>query len=111
MKPELKTKQDQEALWEAIKKGKITTSLGGNNMEGAWVIVMLYDYYHGIDFADQGVVRKLKLDILTKDNINNYLKYLEGKDPNRIDFRRFSKKLNPNLKQYNFGLKEILKQF
>ena len=42
-----------EAL-EAIKSGRLTSLAGGHFITGAWTLVMIYDYHHGRDFADEG---------------------------------------------------------
>jgi ABC-type sugar transport system substrate-binding protein len=43
-----------EAL-EAIKSGRLTSLAGGHFITGAWSLVMIYDYHHGRDFADEGL--------------------------------------------------------
>jgi ABC-type sugar transport system substrate-binding protein len=42
-----------EAL-EAIKSGRLTSLAGGHFITGAWTLVMIYDYHHGRDLADEG---------------------------------------------------------
>src|SRR5262249_6920957 len=41
-----------EAL-EAVKSGRLTSLAGGHFITGAWALVMIYDYHHGRDFADE----------------------------------------------------------
>ena len=43
-----------EAL-DAIKSGRLTALAGGHFITGAWAVVMIYDYHHGRDFADEGL--------------------------------------------------------
>src|SRR5207244_1584016 len=43
-----------EAL-EAVKSGRMTALAGGHFINGAWGQVMIYDYHHGRDFADEGL--------------------------------------------------------
>ena len=43
-----------EAL-EAVKSGRLTSLAGGHFITGAWAMVMIYDYHHGRDFADEGL--------------------------------------------------------
>lgn len=96
---------------KSIKAEELTLSIGGHFLEASWVIVMLYDYFHGIDFAQEGLVMKSKMNLLTKDNLDTYFKHLGTGDWEKVNFSKFSKKLHPELKRYNFGLEAILAQF
>ena len=39
----------------ALRSGRLAALAGGHFMSGAWVLVMLYDYHHGHDFADESL--------------------------------------------------------
>ena len=94
---------------EAIRDGRIHASLGGHFMEGGWALVKLYDYHHGIDFAeDGGASYKLGLQLITPDSINRYPFLLGDRDWNKIDFRAHSKTLNPSRKKYRFSVSSFL---
>jgi len=97
---------------KSIQKGEITASMGGHFMEGGWIMVLLYDCFNGFDFASEKIRMNSQMKVITKDNVEDYLKIIEtpGWEEN-IDFKKFSKKHNPNLKKYDFSLKAVLSQF
>jgi ABC-type sugar transport system substrate-binding protein len=104
----------EEAL-KAVKSGELVVTAGGHYIEGAWVMVLLYDYLHGIDFAEENIRMRSPMGIVTKDNVDLYLKKLTEKklskeNLRKIDFTQYSKKLNPGLKKYQFSLDSILNQ-
>jgi len=102
--------------WDApgldkVINGSLVTSVGGHFMTGGWALVMLYDYHHGKDFADEGVQQKRKIfNALHSKNINTYMDKLGDRNWNKIDFTKFSKVHNPDMKKYDFSLKTILNQ-
>jgi ABC-type sugar transport system substrate-binding protein len=90
---------------KAVKSGKMTATIGGHFMEGGWVMVLLYDHYHGLDFAESiGTVIRSKMKIITPLNVQSYLKTHETKNWDDVDFRSYSKKYNSKLKAYDFSL-------
>lgn len=96
---------------EAIRAGALHTSIGGHFMEGGWVMVLLYDYAHGRDFArDGGVSRFSEMDGLRADNLYLYFDKFRNRDWERVDFTKFSKVKNPDLETYDFSLDKILDQ-
>lgn len=96
---------------EAIKDGTLHTSIGGHFMEGGWVMVLLYDYVHGQDFADDGgAARFSEMAGLTAANLDKYLGKFLNEDWDRVDFSQFSKVRNSVLKSYDFSLDRILDQ-
>lgn len=96
---------------EAINDGTLHTSIGGHFMEGGWVMVLLYDYVHGQDFADDGgAARYSEMAGLTSANLDKYLHKFLNEDWDRVDFTQFSKVKNPALKSYDFSLHKILDQ-
>src|SRR2546430_3435636 len=46
-----------EAL-EAVKSGRMTALAGGHFITGAWPLGMIYDYHHGLAFAEEGLERR-----------------------------------------------------
>ncbi len=74
-------------------------------------MVLLYDYLHGMDFAEEALQTRSAMGILTKKNVDAYLQKFGSGHWDAVDFTKFSKKLNPALKQYNFGIDAILAQF
>ncbi len=94
---------------EKIKSGEIVTSVGGHFMTGGWALVLLYDYHHGRDFADEGTRLQYKIfGALHSGNINQFLNNFKDRDWGKIDFSRFSKILNPKVTHYQFGVESIL---
>jgi ABC-type sugar transport system substrate-binding protein len=100
----------EDAL-KAVERGEMTATLGGHFMEGGWVMVLLYDYANGIDFASDAVEMTSKMSALTANNLKAYLQNFGERDWSKIDFKQFSKKENPNLTSYDFSIDAILQQF
>jgi len=97
---------------KSIQKGEITASIGGHFMDGGWIMVLLYDNFNGFDFASENIRMTSQMNAITKDNVNAYLKIVETPGwEEKIDFRKFSKRHNPNLKKYDFSLEAVLSQF
>jgi ABC-type sugar transport system substrate-binding protein len=96
-----------EAL-EAVKNGRLTALAGGHFITGAGAIVMLHDYHRGRDFTDEGL--ELRLPMFANFDSQLADRYLErfGKGFDAVDFRRYSKVLNPKLKRYNFEFAQFL---
>ena len=57
---------------QSIQKGQMTASMGGHFMEGGWVMVLLYDYFNGVDFVDEGVAMKSKMSAITQANADQF---------------------------------------
>ena len=96
-----------EAL-EAIKSGRLTSLAGGHFITGAWSLVMIYDYHHGRDFADEGLeLRRPMFAEFTPELADRFIeRFSSGFDG--VDFSRYSKVRNPKLKRYNFGFGQLL---
>jgi len=92
----------------AVKNGNIISSYGGHFTEGGFALVMLYDYFHGIDFVnDPGL--KIETDFSKIDtlNVDQYQTLFADQNWQKIDFTRFSKKLTPSIRRYDFSWKAI----
>ena len=98
----------REAM-EAIKSGRLTALAGGHFIAGAWALVMVYDHAHGRDFADEGL--ELDRPMFTLFDAESADRFLAryGKGYGKIDFRRYSKVLNPQLKRYNFSFEQFMR--
>ncbi|MBV8420544.1 MAG: ABC transporter substrate-binding protein [Hyphomicrobiales bacterium] len=96
-----------EAL-EAVKSGRMTALAGGHFITGAWALVMIYDYHHGHDFADEGLeLRRPMFAEFTPALADRYIeRFSAGFDG--VDFSRYSKVRNAKLKRYNFGFAQLL---
>ncbi|WP_394790595.1 ABC transporter substrate-binding protein [Rhodoferax sp.] len=97
-----------EAL-EAVKSGHLTALAGGHFMAGAWALVMLYDYDRGHDFADEGLQLERSMFVLFTPAMAEKFQTRFGQRYDSIDFRRYSKVLNPKLTRYTFGLAPLLR--
>lgn len=98
----------KEAILE-VKKGNLATTIGGHFMNGACALIVLYDYYHGIDINKKNYELNIKIFSAINDiESDKFLNYLDETNWNKIDFKRFSKALNPGIKDYNFNSKKIL---
>jgi hypothetical protein len=96
-----------EAL-AAIKSGRLTALAGGHFITGAWALVLIYDYHHGRDFADEGLeLQRPMFAAFTARLADRYLeRFSNGFDS--VDFRRYSKVRNPQLRRYDFGFAQLL---
>lgn len=95
-----------------VKNKNFVVSFGGHYMDGAWAAIVFYDYFHGINFKTNGATKLNSHMIpLTSKNIDEYQRKMSVNNWKKINFRKFSKKLNPELKEYNFSPYAVLKQF
>lgn len=94
----------------AIQKGQLAASVGGHFMLGGWAAILVYDYLKGIDFAEESAEMRLRMDMLSKRNIEVYIRNFGHGEWGKIDFKRFSKSYSPQLKKYDFGLNAIIQQ-
>lgn len=94
---------------EAVRKGQLDASVGGHFMEGGWALVMLYDHFHQKDFSPSDFRIKSKMHLLHQDNVVDYIERVSDKGYRDIDFRVFSKHLNPSVTSYDFSLENLLK--
>jgi ABC-type sugar transport system substrate-binding protein len=93
---------------EAVKSGRMTSLAGGHFITGAWALVMIYDYHHGHDFADEGLeLRRPMFAQFTPALADRYIERFSG-GFDGVDFSRYSKVRNAKLKRYNFGFAQLL---
>lgn len=93
---------------DMVADGEFTTTIGGHFMDGAWALVMLYDHINGVDVPASG---KSTFSSITSENVEIFRKHFSNENWEQIDFRQFSKHLNPDMKEYDFNLDAILRQF
>jgi hypothetical protein len=94
--------------FEAVKSGRLTALAGGHFMSGAWALVMLHDYHRGRDFVDEGFeLRRSMFAEFTPRLVDRYIERFSG-GFDSIDFSRYSKVRNPQLKRYIFGFAQLL---
>ncbi|WNG41669.1 substrate-binding domain-containing protein [Archangium violaceum] len=95
---------------QAVREGKLVTSLGGHFLEGAWALVLLYDHAQGRDFASERLEWHTSFLPLTRANVAGYQDVLAQPDWEAFDFRAFSKAANPRLTHYDFSLQTLFAQ-
>jgi ABC-type sugar transport system substrate-binding protein len=98
----------QEAM-EAIQSGRLTALSGGHFIAGAWALVMIYDYANGRDFVDEGLELDRPMFTLFDAETAKRFQARFGSGYSKIDFRKFSKVLNPQLKKYNFSFEQLMR--
>ncbi|MDR7378376.1 ABC-type sugar transport system substrate-binding protein [Rhodoferax ferrireducens] len=94
---------------QAIQSGRLAALAGGHFIAGAWALVMLYDYHHGRDFADEGLQLEASMFVLFDPAMARKFEARFGQRYDSIDFRRYSKVLNPKLARYSFGFAQLLR--
>jgi len=95
----------------ALESGSLSALAGGHFITGAFSLVMLHDYHHGKDFADEGMELERSMFILFTPHEARRFQHLFGaQNYERLDFRRFSKALNPAVKKYDFSFRQLLNQ-
>ncbi|GGY06984.1 sugar ABC transporter substrate-binding protein [Paludibacterium paludis] len=93
----------------AVTQGQLAALAGGHFLAGAWSLVMLYDYAHGKDFRDEGLeLERPMFMVFSAADAERYLARFGQGDFSRVDFRRFSRVLNPKRRHYAFGLRQLL---
>jgi ABC-type sugar transport system substrate-binding protein len=99
----------QEAM-KNLRSGRLSALAGGHFICGAWALVLLYDYAHGHDFIDEGLELERPMFMLfSPADSQRYEQRFGDMNFDSIDFRRYSKVLNPGLKRYDFSFRQLLR--
>lgn len=87
----------------------MAVSLGSHFFIGAWAMVLLHDYHHGIDFEKHGGIRQMldHLYVITPDNASRYYEAVY-EQTDALDFSVFSKYLHPSPGHYTFSLAPLM---
>jgi ABC-type sugar transport system substrate-binding protein len=93
----------------ALQSGELSALAGGHFLVGAWAMVMLFDHSRGIDFASEGLEQVRSLFVLFDPDLARKFEHRMGQPEQAIDFKRFSKALNPKLSRYTFEAEHWLK--
>jgi ABC-type sugar transport system substrate-binding protein len=95
-----------EFAFKHIEAGDFAATVGGHYLDGAWALVMLYDYHNGLDFP---INSKSSFYLMDKSKRPFYKTFLnDGKDWSKVNFNKFSKFNNPKLKRPKFSAGLIL---
>ncbi|WP_415901665.1 ABC transporter substrate-binding protein [Neptuniibacter sp. QD29_5] len=94
---------------EGVDLNQIQATAGGHFMEGAWALIVVYDFLNGHDFMDsEGLKMKTNMSLITKENFIDYAPLIDRNNWKKINFKSFSKTYNPVVTHYNFELKSVL---
>ncbi|NBS09478.1 MAG: sugar ABC transporter substrate-binding protein [Betaproteobacteria bacterium] len=97
-----------EALQD-LRIGRLSALAGGHFITGAWALVMIYDHHHGKDFANEGLELELPMFALFTPALADRFQQVFNSKTQKIDFRKYSKALNPRVQRYAFGFEQLLK--
>jgi len=106
----ISTINNSPAVMRALLQGRISALAGGHFTGGAWGLVMLYDYHNGKDFRSEALELQLPLfSLFNADQAQRFVARFANEDFSSVDFRQFSKHLQPQLRRYQFGMQAVLK--
>jgi ABC-type sugar transport system substrate-binding protein len=99
-------------FWDAmtsVTEGGLAASSAGDYLIGAWALVLLHDYHRGVDFAAHGGLNH-KLDYMYVVHSRNVARFDDVvlKRSDSLDFRVYSKALNPSPGRYDFRLARMV---
>lgn len=98
----------EEAMKE-LQDGRLAALSGGHFICGAWALVMLYDYQHGVDFATEGLeLQRPMFALFDRQSAAVFMTRFGKLDFSAVDFRKYSKVENRKLRQYRFGFRQLL---
>jgi ABC-type sugar transport system substrate-binding protein len=99
---------NKEAV-KAVLDGDMVVTYGGHFLLGAWAMVALRDYEDGRDFAEEDVRLQIPMGAIDLPVARRFPN-IAGTDWSKVDFTRFSKTRNPELKHYEFTQDALLAQ-
>ncbi|ASK70685.1 PAS domain S-box protein [Shewanella bicestrii] len=94
-------------LAQGIQKGAIAAAVGGMEFQGAFGLVLLFDYLNGVDIRSKGAEFLITPLIISPNNYNDYYELLDF-DSLQPDFARVSLALNKNLFLVDFRLGALI---
>ncbi len=90
---------------QAVQSGSMTTTISGHFIEGAWALLLIHDYAHGRDFIDDlGTVMQTSMEQIHAGNITSCMRIFDIDYIDNINFKAYSKVLNPDIKHYQLAL-------
>lgn len=93
---------------DAIRQGDMAVSLGRHFMGGGLLLLLLHDYQQGHDFVIDTPVLHYDLEPATRANIARVERILDPLNWQRVNFRNFSRALNPAPGQPPRGANELV---
>ncbi len=96
---------------ELYKQGALTVSLGGQVFSGAILLALIFDYHHGLDFYSQfnGSVNQKLLRL--KPHLEVVDQLVNKEQWQKLDYRIYSRYLNPEQKRWNLKSQALLNTF
>jgi len=94
---------------EEVLDGEMVVTYGGHFLLGAWAMVVLRDYHDGRDFAEEDVRLQIPMGAIDL-SVARRFPDIGNTDWRKVDFTRFSKTRNPQLKRYDFTQDALLAQ-
>lgn len=95
---------------QAVASGTQWASVGGHFLEGGWSVVLAFDYLQGRDFGKLHVSWRTRMEAVSAENWEAVSPALEQLRPEQIDFRKYSRHLNPEKVSYDFRVDAVLEQ-
>lgn len=97
----------------AIHRGDLMVSLGRHFMGGGLALLLVHDYHHGYDFAEgrRSAALRYQFEPATADNVHLVERMLAPENWKALDFRQFSRALNPQLREQDFSAEQLMDQF
>jgi len=97
-----------EAL-QAIKENRYTASVGGHFMQTAWALVKIYDHANNKSaFNTDDNIPSYELQLIDRNNIEEYQVLLNPPDWDKVDFIQFSLTHQDNITSYQFDFSRVL---
>ncbi len=97
-----------EKALKLVRDEEMTVNIGGHFMDGAWALVLLYDYLKGLDFVSEGTHFRSRMILIDKNNVDSFGRIVFQKNWHKLNFRKFSKVINPEIKKYSFSIEKLL---
>ena len=91
-----------------VSNGEMELTHGGHFLAGGWVMVLLYDYHNGADFADIDTHIRFPMTAINSKNVAAYQASFGDGDWSKIDFKSFSRAENPGRSAYDFSIQALL---
>ncbi len=86
-----------------VERGELTATVAASMLSYAQILVYLYDYIHGVDFAEEvGTEIQLEEHAATRETAQTHLRLYAS--VYEIDFKAFSKVYNAQRTEYDFSL-------
>jgi len=94
----------------SLAEGGLAATVGSHFFIGAWAMVLLHDYHHGVDFAAHGGVTQ-KLDYMLVVDRERAARYDHAvyKRDGSLDVSMYSKVLHPGPGRYDFNLAPLVR--